>query len=134
MSSRTCTTLPGPQTVACFPCFGTAHGHHATRDLQALVYRFVAQFVQCRTCGNPETDFVLSRRRRLELKCRACGKERKTADQHHKLVKKNSEHLVQRLQMLTLLSKRTQRLKMDRGSRRLPCTPVASWLWHLHRR
>jgi len=42
------------------------------QDFEALLEDFIAKFVLCEVCANPETDFNITKKT-LELHCRACG-------------------------------------------------------------
>jgi len=43
-----------------------------SEDLEKLLEKFIDKFILCGTCGNPETDFKITKNR-LSYSCRACG-------------------------------------------------------------
>lgn len=52
-------------------------GHHEPAMLQALVFRFVGEYVQCK-CGSPETLLYVEgkkRRKVCRLRCHSCGRD-----------------------------------------------------------
>lgn len=49
------------------------NGAHGTAKLVGLLENFVKTFVQCHGCGNFETEIIVSKTRRLQLVCDACG-------------------------------------------------------------
>ena len=46
-------------------------GDH-TLTLKIILNRFIEKYVQCKTCGNPETAVVISRKLCI-MTCKACG-------------------------------------------------------------
>ena len=56
-------------------------GHHEAAQLQELVFRFVAEYVQCK-CGSPETLLYVEgkkRRKVCKLRCHSCGRDGRAA-------------------------------------------------------
>jgi len=50
------------------------NGKHSEEDLSALLDGFIAKYVLCSHCGNPETILTVSKDQSfLRLKCKACG-------------------------------------------------------------
>uniref|UniRef100_A0A6C0JAT7 W2 domain-containing protein n=1 Tax=viral metagenome TaxID=1070528 RepID=A0A6C0JAT7_9ZZZZ len=60
-------------------------GLHNSSDLQALLDKFIAKFVLCGQCHNPETIFKIFKKKILLLNCLACG-EICPIEINHKLV------------------------------------------------
>jgi len=58
--------------------------HDATR-LRELLDAFIAKFVLCGSCKNPETDVIITKTEDVVLDCKACG-QRTRVDMRHKLV------------------------------------------------
>lgn len=54
---------------------GTAlvNGAHDTAKLAGLLENFIKKYVQCRGCGNPETEVLITKTQIIQLKCAACG-------------------------------------------------------------
>ena len=67
------------------PKTGTSivNGAHDANVLMTLIEAFIKKYVQCYSCGNPET-VVSIRRESIYLKCKACGHVSEV-DMHHKL-------------------------------------------------
>ncbi|KAK9809640.1 hypothetical protein WJX73_010165 [Symbiochloris irregularis] len=59
------------------------NGAHDTNRLKELLEGFIKKYVQCYSCGNPET-VVKVRKDMVSLKCKACG-ESSAVDMRHKL-------------------------------------------------
>eukprot|EP00899_Mesostigma_viride_P021201 jgi/Mesvir1/29082/Mv18388-RA.1 len=49
------------------------NGAHETSKLAELLEIFIKKFVQCYSCGNPETDINITKTDTIFLKCKACG-------------------------------------------------------------
>lgn len=60
------------------------NGSHDAPKLQELLDGFIAKFVLCKGCKNPETDLIVQKDGSLLRDCKACGK-RTPADMKHKL-------------------------------------------------
>ena len=65
---------------------GTAivNGAHDAGKLAQSLEGFIKRFVQCFSCGNPETMIEISKRETIHLKCKACGAV-SDVDMRHKL-------------------------------------------------
>ncbi|GFH23210.1 W2 domain-containing protein, partial [Haematococcus lacustris] len=59
------------------------NGAHDAKKLSDLLEGFIKKFVQCYSCGNPETHIKI-RKELLHLKCKACG-YMSDIDPRHKL-------------------------------------------------
>lgn len=51
----------------------TVNGSHDTSKLVQLLETFIKKYVQCYACGNPETQVLVTKDQRIQLKCAACG-------------------------------------------------------------
>ena len=61
----------------------TVNGAHDTGKLKELLEGFIKKYVQCYSCGNPETVIKI-RTDYISLKCKACG-DTSSVDMRHKL-------------------------------------------------
>jgi translation initiation factor 5 len=59
------------------------NGAHDERKLSEILEGFIKRFVQCYSCGNPETVIKI-KKELLHLKCKACGAV-SDVDPRHKL-------------------------------------------------
>lgn len=59
-------------------------GLHNSTDLQTLLNKFIAKFVLCRQCDNPET-VIKTFKKKIILNCLACG-DISPIESNHKLV------------------------------------------------
>jgi translation initiation factor 5 len=48
-------------------------GKYETKQLQPLIFKFIKEFVLCKECTNPETEFIKDKKI-LNMKCKSCGK------------------------------------------------------------
>ena len=55
-------------------------GHHELRELQAATFKFIRDYVMCKSCGNPETIPVVEASKagkkggkKVRLDCKSCG-------------------------------------------------------------
>lgn len=60
------------------------NGAHDAAKLAAILEGFIKRFVQCFSCGNPETVVNISKKETIHLKCKACGAV-SDVDMRHKL-------------------------------------------------
>lgn len=60
------------------------NGSHTTRLLSETLEGFIKKFVQCYSCGNPETVIEVDKRENITLTCKACGHV-SNVDPRHKL-------------------------------------------------
>eukprot|EP00958_Prasinococcus_capsulatus_P022152 scaffold3091_cov349-Prasinococcus_capsulatus_cf.AAC.5 len=60
------------------------NGAHEARKLSEILEGFIKKFVQCYSCGNPETVMKIDKRQCILLDCKACG-FRSAVDMRHKL-------------------------------------------------
>ena len=60
------------------------NGAHDAGKLAQTLEGFIKRFVQCFSCGNPETMIEISKRDTIHLKCKACG-ALSDVDMRHKL-------------------------------------------------
>lgn len=60
------------------------NGVHEAAKLQDSLDGFIAKFVLCGNCKNPETDFIIHRDGTVEKDCKACG-AKTLVDPRHKL-------------------------------------------------
>lgn len=60
------------------------NGAHDSAKLQDLLDGFIAKFVLCKACKNPETDIIVQKDGSLIRDCKACGR-RTPIDLKHKL-------------------------------------------------
>jgi len=60
------------------------NGAHNAAILAQMLEIFIKRFVQCFSCGNPETVVQVSKRETIHLKCKACGAV-SDVDMRHKL-------------------------------------------------
>lgn len=60
------------------------NGAHNTATIADLLEGFIKKFVQCYSCGNPETMIKIDKRDNITLKCKACGAV-SAVDPRHKL-------------------------------------------------
>ena len=60
------------------------NGAHQTTTISELLEGFIKKFVQCYSCGNPETVVKIDKRDNITLKCKACGAS-SDVDPRHKL-------------------------------------------------
>ena len=60
------------------------NGSHDANKLQELLDGFIAKFVLCKACKNPETDIIVQKDGSLLRDCKACGR-RTSIDLKHKL-------------------------------------------------
>ncbi|XP_044468426.1 eukaryotic translation initiation factor 5-like [Mangifera indica] len=49
------------------------NGSHDTAKLAGLLENFIKKYVQCYSCGNPETEVLITKNQMIQLKCAACG-------------------------------------------------------------
>lgn len=49
------------------------NGSHDSAKLAELLEGFIKKYVQCYSCGNPETKVVITRSQCIHLRCAACG-------------------------------------------------------------
>lgn len=49
------------------------NGAHDTTKLAGLLENFIRKYVQCKACGNPETEVLITKNQMISLKCAACG-------------------------------------------------------------
>mmetsp|Transcript_8874 Transcript_8874/g.15368 ORF Transcript_8874/g.15368 Transcript_8874/m.15368 type:complete len:467 (-) Transcript_8874:612-2012(-) len=49
------------------------NGAHDSKKLLEVLEGFIKKFVQCYSCGNPETHIKIDKKEILHLKCKACG-------------------------------------------------------------
>ncbi|GAV59318.1 eIF-5_eIF-2B domain-containing protein/W2 domain-containing protein [Cephalotus follicularis] len=49
------------------------NGAHDTAKLAGLLDNFIKKYVQCYSCGNPETEIIITKTQMITLKCAACG-------------------------------------------------------------
>lgn len=49
------------------------NGAHDTVKLAGLLENFIKKYVQCYSCGNPETEIIITKTQMIILKCAACG-------------------------------------------------------------
>lgn len=61
------------------------NGTHTAERLSELLDAFIAKFVLCASCKNPETDLIITKDEIVLRDCKACG-VRKPVDMGHKLV------------------------------------------------
>lgn len=61
------------------------NGTHSADRLSELLDAFIAKFVLCASCKNPETDLIITKDEIVLRDCKACG-VRKPVDMGHKLV------------------------------------------------
>jgi translation initiation factor 5 len=47
-------------------------GNH-TLTIKTVLNRFIERYVQCKTCGNPETRISMTKKRIIFMACKACG-------------------------------------------------------------
>ena len=47
------------------------NGHHEEATIRRIIFDFVKRFILCRTCDNPETEFII--KNHLYMRCKACG-------------------------------------------------------------
>ena len=59
------------------------NGAHDSGKLKELLEGFIKKYVQCYSCGNPETVIKI-RKDFISLKCKACG-DSSSVDMKHKL-------------------------------------------------
>ncbi|ODV89408.1 hypothetical protein CANCADRAFT_32677 [Tortispora caseinolytica NRRL Y-17796] len=67
------------------------NGVHEPAKLQDLLDVFINKFVLCKSCKNPETEFVISKDGSISLDCKACG-TRSPVELTHKLTAYISKH------------------------------------------
>lgn len=63
-------------------------GHHATTELQPLVFSFIREYVLCK-CGSPETLLHVHGKKRdkvCRLRCHSCGRDGRCAGQDEKML------------------------------------------------
>lgn len=60
------------------------NGAHQTQTIADLLEGFIKKYVQCYSCGNPETVVNIDKRDNIFLKCKACGAV-SNVDMRHKL-------------------------------------------------
>ena len=60
------------------------NGAHDAAKLAQMLEGFIKRFVQCFSCGNPETVVNISKKETIHLKCKACGAV-SDVDMRHKL-------------------------------------------------
>ena len=60
------------------------NGAHTADTLANHLENYIKRFVQCHSCGNPETVINISKRETIHLKCKACGHV-SDVDMRHKL-------------------------------------------------
>jgi len=48
-------------------------GAHPPEKLQAVIYKFIENYVLCHSCKNPETHIVVEGKKMASLSCTACG-------------------------------------------------------------
>ena len=60
------------------------NGAHDAGKLAQSLESFIKRFVQCFSCGNPETMIEITKRETIHLKCKACG-ALSDVDMRHKL-------------------------------------------------
>jgi translation initiation factor 5 len=60
------------------------NGAHDAAKLSQMLEIFIKRFVQCFSCGNPETVVNISKKETIHLKCKACGAV-SDVDMRHKL-------------------------------------------------
>ena len=60
------------------------NGAHDSRTLSEVLEGFIKKFVQCYSCGNPETVIEVDKRDFITLTCKACGHV-SDVDPRHKL-------------------------------------------------
>uniref|UniRef100_A0A7S0SV28 W2 domain-containing protein n=1 Tax=Mantoniella antarctica TaxID=81844 RepID=A0A7S0SV28_9CHLO len=60
------------------------NGAHDAPKLAQMLEGFIKRFVQCFSCGNPETVVNISKKETIHLKCKACGAV-SDVDMRHKL-------------------------------------------------
>lgn len=60
------------------------NGAHDASKLQDLLDVFIAKFVLCPSCKNPETDLIITKDQMIVRDCKACG-QRGDVDLRHKL-------------------------------------------------
>ena len=60
------------------------NGAHTAETLANHLEGYIKRFVQCHSCGNPETVINISKRETIHLKCKACGAV-SDVDMRHKL-------------------------------------------------
>jgi len=60
------------------------NGAHQTSTITNLLEGFIKKYVQCYSCGNPETVVKIDKRDCISLKCKACGAV-SDVDMRHKL-------------------------------------------------
>ncbi|SCU91201.1 LADA_0F08658g1_1 [Lachancea dasiensis] len=60
------------------------NGSHEPAKLQDVLDKFIASFILCGSCKNPETEIVITKNSDLIRNCKACGK-RTPMDLRHKL-------------------------------------------------
>mmetsp|Transcript_3687 Transcript_3687/g.16199 ORF Transcript_3687/g.16199 Transcript_3687/m.16199 type:complete len:391 (-) Transcript_3687:42-1214(-) len=60
------------------------NGAHSAQVLAQHLEGFIKRFVQCHSCGNPETVINITKKDTIQLKCKACGFV-SDVDMRHKL-------------------------------------------------
>ena len=62
-------------------------GHYSSEDLQKEIYEYINRFVICPNCGIPELipelEIISKKKKRLKLKCSACGNISETKNDKH---------------------------------------------------
>jgi len=64
-------------------------GSHSESSIKEKLYQFIAKYVQCFTCNNPETKMEKTKKNTIILLCKACG-AKSAVDMNSKL----SKHLL----------------------------------------
>ena len=71
-------------------------GSHSESSIKEKLYQFIAKYVQCFTCNNPETKMEKTKKNTIILMCKACG-AKNAVDMNSNL----SKHLLKYLNPLS---------------------------------
>jgi translation initiation factor 5 len=64
--------------------YATLGGAHRNETLQALIHRYIEQFVLCPYCKKPETRYEI-KKEMINHRCDACGERKMLVNESHKL-------------------------------------------------
>jgi translation initiation factor 2 beta subunit (eIF-2beta)/eIF-5 len=75
------------QTLGCGKVKNGLNGQHSKKTLQDTLQLFIADYVLCSSCSNPETELYAFSKVSVEKSCKACGYVSTLEVSSHKLVK-----------------------------------------------
>lgn len=77
-------------------CKSVINGSHSIQTLEKELEGYIKRYVQCYTCGNPETIIHVTKKNTLCLECIACGSTSKIDSSHRTdtfIIKKQCNHI-----------------------------------------